>query len=444
MADDNNPILLAGHPKAGLPPGSLFNDFEDGKGRHENELVRKQPWLWQPCVASLLPNFKPDGNHNGARAGDVIYGPYGAMMTHSGRVWKDPVMRGRHTLYERFMTPPKGSTAQESAKRGRFVVNLEIGALDADTAHYIAEAPCIARTVTMRLTATDATETVMLKKVASGTAVASGTDMLASALDLASTVNTNVSGTLHATEANYTLSAGDALALDFSAGIDTARGTITVELEYTAGGRINPDWVLSGTNAADSDSLLSATGGIRLTTGGSANDQMIISPDASTGQSSWGITTWNTALKLAMEATIKTGSAITDQVFWVGLKLTNPAPWAVGTDADQIVVYYDSSTGANLRAVYSIAGTDVDADLSYVDNTETTKKLAVAADTLYHIEIYLDADRKAYIFVNGRLYLTTTAVTSLTTLDPSIGIQTLAAATKQLFIRQLACSQDLS
>jgi type IV secretory pathway VirB10-like protein len=54
--------------------------------------------------------------------------------------------------------------------------------------------------------------TTMLKKVPSGTAAGSGTDMLASGINLKATANTNQSGTLHATQANYQLAAGDGLA----------------------------------------------------------------------------------------------------------------------------------------------------------------------------------------------------------------------------------------
>jgi hypothetical protein len=44
--------------------------------------------------------------------------------------------------------------------------------------------------------------TVMLKKVASGTALSSGTDMLASGIDMKAVAATNQSGTLSATAAN--------------------------------------------------------------------------------------------------------------------------------------------------------------------------------------------------------------------------------------------------
>lgn len=55
--------------------------------------------------------------------------------------------------------------------------------------------------------------TVMVKKVPSGTAKASGTDMLSAGLDMKSTANTNQSGAIHATAANITGAAGDGIGL---------------------------------------------------------------------------------------------------------------------------------------------------------------------------------------------------------------------------------------
>jgi hypothetical protein len=65
---------------------------------------------------------------------------------------------------------------------------------------------------------TSSTTTVMPKKVASGTAVGSGTDLLAAALNLKTgvTANTNLDATLNATAGNLQLAAGDSLGLDFT------------------------------------------------------------------------------------------------------------------------------------------------------------------------------------------------------------------------------------
>jgi hypothetical protein len=73
--------------------------------------------------------------------------------------------------------------------------------------------------------------TVMLKKVPSGTAVASGTDTLAAGISLKATINTNQSPALHATAANYRLAAGDSLGL-VTTGTLTSVAGVSVTVEY--------------------------------------------------------------------------------------------------------------------------------------------------------------------------------------------------------------------
>ncbi|MBI1353268.1 MAG: hypothetical protein GC160_02900 [Acidobacteria bacterium] len=73
--------------------------------------------------------------------------------------------------------------------------------------------------------------TAMLKKVPSGTAMASGTDALATAMDLKTTANTNAALALHATAGNITLAAGDSLALVPTGTLTALAGLqLTVEL----------------------------------------------------------------------------------------------------------------------------------------------------------------------------------------------------------------------
>ncbi len=74
--------------------------------------------------------------------------------------------------------------------------------------------------------------TVMVAKVPSGTAKASGTDTLSAGISLKGTNDTNVSGTLHGTPANKQLAAGDALALVTTGTLTAVDGvTVTVELK---------------------------------------------------------------------------------------------------------------------------------------------------------------------------------------------------------------------
>lgn len=67
------------------------------------------------------------------------------------------------------------------------------------------------------------------------TAISSGTDMLSAAFDLTAAALTQQAGTLHATPANYTLAAGDKIALKF-----TGTQTNLVGLNVTLYVRYNP------------------------------------------------------------------------------------------------------------------------------------------------------------------------------------------------------------
>jgi len=80
-------------------------------------------------------------------------------------------------------------------------------------------------------TASGASETLMVKKVPSGTAKASGTDCLAAGIDLTATADTNVSPALHATAANYTFAAGDGLGF-VASGAPTSLDGVGITVEF--------------------------------------------------------------------------------------------------------------------------------------------------------------------------------------------------------------------
>lgn len=74
--------------------------------------------------------------------------------------------------------------------------------------------------------------TLQIKKVPSGTAKASGTDVMSATISTAGTADTNASGTLSATEATITLADGDSLALVSGGTLTNLVGlTITVTLQ---------------------------------------------------------------------------------------------------------------------------------------------------------------------------------------------------------------------
>lgn len=72
--------------------------------------------------------------------------------------------------------------------------------------------------------------TVTVRKVPSGTAIASGTALHTGPGNLKGTADTVQSLTLSATAADLELAAGDAIAIDFTGVLTSARGVITVGL----------------------------------------------------------------------------------------------------------------------------------------------------------------------------------------------------------------------
>jgi hypothetical protein len=120
----------------------------------------------------------------------------------------------------------------------RVVVNVHLKTTEAATAanyglFFIADAPYELVSVRERheVLGTDGgAVTLMVKKVPSGTAKASGTDMLSAGLNLKSVINTNQSGALTATVANKRLAAGDALAL-VPTGVLTAVAGLCLQVE---------------------------------------------------------------------------------------------------------------------------------------------------------------------------------------------------------------------
>jgi hypothetical protein len=115
-----------------------------------------------------------------------------------------------------------------------FVVTSELLAASVDKHVFSATRPTKVVAVTKNQTAvgTDGSAvTLDIKKCTSGTAPASGTSVLASTLDLKSTVNVPVNGTLSATDGNRILQAGETLALDFTGTLTAVVGEVTIVLQ---------------------------------------------------------------------------------------------------------------------------------------------------------------------------------------------------------------------
>jgi len=242
--------------------------------------------------------------------------------------------------------------------------------------------------------------------------------------------------------------------------IDLGSGTLYVRViprSFMPNNGSNPSWMVEGTNMTSALCTRNATAaGIVLTTAGADEDQAILTPNSATTESAWSDTVWGTENQTEWECSINT-NAIDNQKLWAGLKLTTDQ--LIATDANQ--AYFKFQTDATnseafddytlLHFVHSIGGTD------YISALPIT----VAANTIYHLRISIDSDRKLSIFVDGTQYNITstagstggTAVTSGTTksaamtddidLIPVIGIEAGAAAAEALDVHYTTISRTI-
>jgi len=243
------------------------------------------------------------------------------------------------------------------------------------------------------------------------------------------------------------------------AGIDLGSATLSVQVvkagNLGANGHVSRDFQVAGTNMTTALSTRTAAGGITLTTAGADEDQSILGPHLDTAQSAWAGTAWSTAASMEWECKIYTSAAIDNQKIWAGLKLTTDQ--VLATDADQAYFKFQTDLTNSeeftdytvLHFVYSVAGTD------YISALPIT----VAVSTAYHLKIVLDSSRQASIWVNGTQYNVTqtagstggtavtagksksAALTSLTTLNPVIGIEAGDGAAAALGVGFVAMNQ---
>ncbi len=192
----------------------------------------------------------------------------------------------------------------------------------------------------------------------------------------------------------------------------------TVEVQRA----LNRNWEALGTNMTTALCTFAGTsGGVKATTAGADQDQAILTPHLDTAATAWAGCLWGTENEVHWETSIQL-PAIDNQNVWAGLKLTN-AP-ELATDDDQ--AYFNFLTDADnsgqaftdftkLHFIHSVGGTD------YISQLPIT----VAANTIYHLKIEIDSDRKAAIFVNGVQYNVATTAgstggTAVTAVQPGV------------------------
>lgn len=197
-----------------------------------------------------------------------------------------------------------------------------------------------------------------------------------------------------------------------------------VALNASAAYSVNQNFEILGTNASNDDVTFSATfAGLQLQTDGGDDDQVIVLPHLVSGLSNWTGFKWGTENQVCWTAVVRTYSAVTAELIWAGLKLTNTP--TIATDNDQVFFRYSTDdSDTTWHVISSIGGTD----------TNTTTTVSVAASTTYRFKICIDSDRKATCYINDEPVYTTAALTNDVDLIPYIGIQALGAAAKTIEI----------
>ena len=174
------------------------------------------------------------GGLSGAVLGDKVYlsdiagGYYATPSTTSAQ------LVGIALSATEIMVDPEGFS--ELSRRVEVVSGIIDITYDLDRYIFVADRRYRVTKIIVRATAievTGAATTLMLEKVPSGTAIGSGTDLMAAALNLKTevTANTNATPTLHGTPANLIVAPGDAIGLDFTNALTEFVGCVTVILE---------------------------------------------------------------------------------------------------------------------------------------------------------------------------------------------------------------------
>jgi hypothetical protein len=113
--------------------------------------------------------------------------------------------------------------------------STEVIATSVSKVFYVAPRPMLVMTATLRVEVAGtngSAVTAMLVKVPSGTAVASGTDLLTAAFDLKGTAATNQTGVLVASSPTLALNRGDSLGIVFTGTLTSASAVLTVALAF--------------------------------------------------------------------------------------------------------------------------------------------------------------------------------------------------------------------
>lgn len=131
------------------------------------------------------------------------------------------------------MPQATGAGGKSLEAASSFAVTYRYGeATPVDCPMFTAPRACRVLKVMVRILGTAASATGMLNKAPSGTASASGTNLLAGTFAFDATTNTNLTPGLTTVAADLSLVAGDSICLDVTGTLTSATGVITVELAW--------------------------------------------------------------------------------------------------------------------------------------------------------------------------------------------------------------------
>jgi hypothetical protein len=131
------------------------------------------------------------------------------------------------------VTDGKALVGDIASDRGFVSVSAEWTAASVDKVFFTASRPYLVTAILGRVevAGTDAgAVSAVVKKAASGTAIASGTALHSGSLNLKGTAASNQALTLSTTPADIAIAAGDTIGIDFTGTLTNATGSLTVLL----------------------------------------------------------------------------------------------------------------------------------------------------------------------------------------------------------------------
>lgn len=255
--------------------------------------------------------------------------------------------------------------------------------------------------------------------------------------------------------------------------VDIDSMTFTIQVVVDPHIDSNDSWAITGVNSRDDYTLYpGAEPGIRLLTGGTNNDQVILYPKTTnlgTGSSTQNISAWRNVnfwsqYQTHFEASITTYTSVANLAILCGMRnnsfANNNALDSYEDDDNKAYFFYATSdslgpltNNGNLHFVYSIGGVDYVTDLGIV----------VQASTVYRLKFAFDESRRISVFVNGVQYgltstpTTTTSggvtqsnnktkslvMTSGSNIVPVIGVQSLTALFAALNVNFVKVSRTI-